>query len=85
MSALKEAGFHAADRQARATLVKAMSQPERDPSAHHPAYFAYRLIKQENAFAFYTSRIGTIDVLDYKGNSYNASFPPCDHPEHQVV
>ncbi len=85
MSALREAGFHAADAQGRAALVEAMSKPERDRAAAHPAYAAYRLIKQQNTFAFYTSRAGMIDTLDYKGNTYNASFPPCDHPEHRVI
>ena len=69
----------------RQALVEAMSKPERDHSASHPAYFAYRLIKQENIFAFYTARAGMIEALDYKGNSYNLQFPPCTHLEHHVV
>jgi len=85
MAALKSAGFHAADAPGRAAIVEAMSKPERDRSATHPAYSAYRLIKQQNAFAFYTSRAGMIDTLDYRGNSYNASFPACDHPEHHTI
>jgi len=85
MSALRQVGFHAATAQGRAALVEAMSKPERDPSASHPAYPAYRLIKQQNTFAFYTSRAGMIEALDYKGNSYNATFPACNHPEHHVV
>src|SRR5436305_2063942 len=85
IKALKEAGFHAADAQGRAALVEAMSQPERDRSATHPAYNAYRLIKQQNTFAFYTSRAGLIEALDYRGNTINASFPACDHPEHRVL
>jgi hypothetical protein len=83
MAAVRDAGFHAADQPRRALLVEAMSRPERDRGARHPAYFAYRLIKQQNTFAFYTSRAGMIEALDYKGNSYNATFPACDHPEHQ--
>jgi hypothetical protein len=82
---LRQAGFHAAGASDRAALVEAMSRPEKDPAASHPAYDAYRLIKQLNAFAFYTSRTGTIDVLDYRGNTYNAVFPACTHPEHQKV
>ena len=62
-----------------------MSKPERDRNASHPAFAAYRLIKQQNTFAFYTSRAGMIDNLDYKGNSYNATFPACNHPEHHKV
>ena len=85
MAALRQAGFHAADATGRAALVAAMSAPERDPGAAHPAYAAYRLIKQQTAFAFYTSRAGTIETLDYRGNSYNASFPACEHPEHRTV
>jgi len=82
MTALKDSGFHAADAQGRAALVEAMSKPERDRAATHPAYQAYRLIKQQNTFAFYTSRAGMIEALEYKGNSFNASFPACSHPEH---
>jgi gluconate 2-dehydrogenase gamma chain len=85
LSALREAGFHAADAQGRAVLVEAMSRPERDRAATHPAYRAYRLIKQQNTFAFYTSRAGMIETLDYRGNSFNASFPACTHPEHHTL
>jgi hypothetical protein len=85
MQALRESGFHAADAKAREDLVAAMARPERERGATHPAYFAYRLIKQQNTFAFYTSRQGLIECLEYKGNSYNASFPACDHPEHHTL
>jgi len=85
MRALREAGFHGARGADRAALVEAMSRPERDHDASHPAYFAYRLIKQQNTFAFYTSRAGLIEALDYRGNSINASFPACDHPEHHTI
>jgi hypothetical protein len=85
MSALKTSGFHAADVSERRALVEQIARPERDRTATHPAYAAYRLIKQQNAFAFYTSRAGMIETLDYKGNSFNTSFPPCNHPEHHVV
>lgn len=85
MAGLKQAGFHAADAQGRAALVAAMSRPEIDRSATHPLYPVFRLIKQQNTFAFYTSRAGMIETLDYRGNSFNASFPACTHPEHQVV
>jgi len=85
MQALRNAGFHAADASGLEALVSAMARPERERGATHPAYFAYRLIKQQNAFAFYTSRQGLIDCLEYKGNSYNASFPACDHPENRTL
>ncbi len=46
---------------------------------------SYRLIKQQNTFAFYTSRAGMIETLDYRGNSFNAGFPACTHPEHHTL
>ncbi|MBV8818627.1 MAG: gluconate 2-dehydrogenase subunit 3 family protein [Acidobacteriaceae bacterium] len=85
MAALKSAGFYDADLKRRAAIVAEISAPERDRSAKHPAYSAYRLIKQQNTFAFYTSRAGMIETLDYKGNSYNTAFPACTHPEHHRV
>jgi gluconate 2-dehydrogenase subunit 3-like protein len=85
MAALKRAGFHSADAQGRLALVTAMARPESDRAASHPLYPVFRLIKQQNTFAFYTSRTGMIETLDYRGNSFNASFPACTHPEHQVV
>jgi len=85
MDALRQAGFHAADVQGRASLVAEMSRPERDRSASHPAFAAYRMIKQQCTFAFYTSRAGMIEALDYRGNSYNTTFPACNHPEHREI
>lgn len=83
--ALRDSGFHAANASGREALLKQMSAPETSSTATHPAYPAYRLIKSENAFAYYTSRVGLIDNLDYRGNTYNAVFPGCDHPEHHQV
>jgi len=85
MVRLKEIGFHGADPKHRAELVEAMSRPERDRSVTHPGFPIYRLIKQQNTFAFYTSRAGMIEALDYRGNTYNEKFPACTHPEHHVV
>jgi hypothetical protein len=85
LALLKEIGFHAADAKGRSDLVAAMAKPEVDRNATHPGFSAYRLIKQQNAFAFYTSRAGMIEALDYKGNSYNIVFPACTHPEHQKI
>jgi hypothetical protein len=85
MAVIRQLGFHTADAKGRAALVEAMSQPERDRSASHPGFAAYRLIKQQNTFAFYTSRAGMIEALDYRGNSYNEKFPECNHPEHHTI
>jgi hypothetical protein len=85
LAALKQTGFYSAEAGRRLELVSEMARPETDPAAQHPAFSAYRLIKQQTAFAFYTSRQGMIEALDYKGNSYNLVFPACNHPEHQSV
>jgi hypothetical protein len=85
MESVKATGFYESDQSGRVRLITEMSRPERDHEAEHPALSAYRLIKQQTAFAFYTSRAGMIETLDYKGNSYNLVFPACNHPEHKTV
>ncbi len=85
LRALDDAGFHQAAAERQLAIVDEISRPEREPGMKHPAYFAYRLIKRENAFAFYTAREGMIDSLDYRGNSYNVTFPGCSHAEHRVL
>lgn len=86
LAALDAAGFHAASPEQRKTLVAGFAAHERDPSVpESPPVHAYLLIKRETVFAFYTSRAGTIDALDYRGNSYNVTFPACTHPEHHEV
>jgi hypothetical protein len=42
----------------------------------------FQLIKEMTVHAFYTSRIGLIDVLEYQGNAYLTEFPGCAHQEH---
>ncbi len=68
----------------RETLLTEMSSPERDPSAQHPGFAFYRLIKSMTVEGFYTSRVGLIDVLGYKGLDALPEFPGCTHPEHQT-
>lgn len=85
LATLRESGFRAADKPGRERLVAEMSAPERDRSLKHAGFGVYQLIKQQNAFAFYTSRAGMIETLDYRGNSYNLTFPACEHPEHHRV
>ena len=66
-------------------LIAAASATELDHSASTPAFTVYRLIKEMTVRAFYTSRIGLVDVLEYKGIAYLTEFPACTHPEHQHV
>jgi hypothetical protein len=85
MQALRDAGFQTADRAKQEALMAEMSAPERDRSKTHHCFAAFRLIKAQNTFAFYTSRTGMIETLDYRGNSFNATFPACTHPEHHTI
>ena len=66
----------------REQLLTEMSRPEHDPLTEHPGFFFYGLVKEMTVDGFYTSKIGLIDVLEYKGLSVNADFPGCTHPEH---
>jgi gluconate 2-dehydrogenase gamma chain len=67
----------------RHSLLTGMSLPETDPSAHHEGYAFYRIVKETTVEGFYTSRIGLMNALEYKGLSFLISFPGCTHPEHQ--
>jgi gluconate 2-dehydrogenase gamma chain len=42
----------------------------------------FRLLKNLTADGYYTSRVGLLDELGYKGNSALAQFPSCTVPEH---
>lgn len=50
---------------------------EKSPNARNVQFFA--LLKRLTADGYYTSRIGLIDELGYKGNTVRASFPECVH------
>jgi hypothetical protein len=66
-------------------LVTAAAAPELDRNVTHPGFAAYQLIKEMTVRAFYTSRVGLIDVLEYQGIAYLTAFPACGHPEHQTI
>src|SRR5437667_6868314 len=75
--------FRMASTAERVDLLTDVSLPERDPGARHEGYRFFRLVKNMTVEAFYTSRIGLIDVLDFQGMNYMRQFPGCTHPEHQ--
>ena len=57
--------------------MRQVSQPDAVVFAH------FQLIKNLAVYAFYTSRVGLIDNLEYKGLAYLTAFPGCSHPEHK--
>jgi len=68
----------------REQLLTEMSQPEHQKGATHPGFSFYALVKRMTVDAFYSSRVGLIDVLEYKGLQAIAEFQGCTHPEHQT-
>jgi hypothetical protein len=82
---LEASGFAALSPDKQLQLVKDAGAPEFDKKKTHAGFKSYRLIKDMTVRAFYTSRAGLIDVLEYKGLAYLTQFPGCTHPEHQKV
>lgn len=83
---LRENKFGSLSSKQQEALIAAAAAPELDRSATAtPAFTVYRLIKEMTVRAFYTSRVGLIDVLEYKGIAYLTEFPACTHAEHQRV
>jgi len=76
--------FHEISAREKEMLLEEMSLPEHDSGRTHPGYKFYRLIKEMTVEGFYTSRVGLIDVLEYKGLSALSEFLGCTHPEHQT-
>jgi hypothetical protein len=85
MSWLRSAGFGTLAAEQQLALVTAAGAPEFDHTATHPGFAAYQLIKELTVRAFYTSRVGLVDVLEYQGIAYLTAFPACTHPEHHSV
>ena len=85
MNWLRSVAFASASAEQQRTLVTAAGAAEFDRSATHPGFATYQLIKDMTVRAFYTSRLGLVDVLQYQGIAYLTEFPACTHPEHQRV
>ncbi len=85
MDWLRASGFASMSASDRLALVTAMAAPERDPKLHHDGFKSYRVLKEMTVRAYYTSRPGLIDELEYQGMAYLTAFPGCDHPEHWKV
>jgi Gluconate 2-dehydrogenase subunit 3 len=76
---LREREFGKLSGARQAEFVQKMSQPGAE------GHGTFQLIKDMTVHAFYTSRVGLIEVLEYKGNAYLTQFPGCSHPEHHQV
>jgi hypothetical protein len=85
MKFLRASNFGTLSAEEQLALITAASGPEADRSLKHPGFAAYQLIKEMTVRAYYTSRVGLVDTLEYKGNAYLTEFPACAHPEHRRV
>jgi hypothetical protein len=79
MEWLMGAGFINLTESEQIALMRNASSPS------HRAHEHFQLIKQLAVYAFYTSRAGLVDNLEYKGLAYLTEFPGCTHPEHGAV
>jgi hypothetical protein len=85
MNFLQRANFSQLTNEQQVKLVTQMAEPELGKAKKGDGFEAYRTIKDMSLHAFYTSRVGLVDVLEYKGNAYLTEFPGCNHPEHHKV
>jgi hypothetical protein len=69
-------------RPAQEKIVAAMAAHEEKPSNDLERFFTR--LKRMAIDGYYTSRIGILEELKYQGNTPLATFPGCDHPEHQA-
>ena len=63
-------------------ILQPLSEAVDAGRANPTANASSRLMKSMTADGYYTSRIGLVQELGYKGNTVLAAFPECTHPEH---
>lgn len=85
MNWLRARHFAELPAQQQFSLVQRMSEPEHGAPNEEEGFRVYHLIKEMAVHAFYTSRVGLVDVLEYKGLAYLTQFPGCDHSEHHTL
>lgn len=73
--------FVACRMEQRHELMKAWAAAERKPST--PAEQFFVRIKRQTISGYYTSSVGLLKELEYKGIVPIAQYPACQHPEHQ--
>jgi len=79
VGSLSGRGFARLPADAQLRLVETIAQPA------DADFQRFQFMKDLIVYAFYTSRAGLIDNLNYQGLAYLTEFPGCAHPEHQKV
>ncbi len=84
-TALKRFGkpFRQLDERSQVEILTPLSEAVDKGDARSEGEIFFRAMKSLTADGYYTSRIGLVDELQYKGNTVLAAFPPCKHPEHR--
>jgi hypothetical protein len=75
-SLLREAGFETMDEPGRTKLLTEWSAASGAKGA------VFKTLKDLTIDGYYSSEIGLLQELGYKGNTFLAEFPGCQHPEH---
>jgi len=69
--------FRALAAEQQTALLQALNA---DPDTAQSGFF--RTIKDLTIDGYYSSEQGLVQELEFKGNTFRASFPGCTHPEH---
>jgi hypothetical protein len=72
--------FIDASAEQRDQILAGLAEKEDAPRTELERFFVK--IKRETISGYYTSRVGLIDELEYKGGGPIAEYPLCKHPEH---
>lgn len=66
----------------RDSMLAAMASSEKNPSTDLHRFFVR--LKTQTISGYYTSPLGLLKELEYKGIVPQPFYPPCTHPEHQT-
>ena len=75
--------FLKATRDQQTELLTLVSKPEPVPPGLEPGRRFFRDIRRRTVFAYYTSRTGIHDEIEYKGKTPLPEWVGCTHPEHR--
>lgn len=62
-------------------IMGSMAANEENPRSALERFFGE--LKSRTITGYYTSKVGLLQELEYKGNLPLAEYPACNHPEHQ--
>ena len=75
-------GFADLSEEQQDAVVARMAANENDPKSDLERFF--RVLKRMTIDGYYTSEVGVLQDLEYKGNTAVSEFAGCTHPEHQA-